>query len=146
MADADHGDVAWSGGAATVQAVSGVAILQGNTIGVTIDGAGSAITTGAKGYIRIPFDCTIVGVYLLADQSGSAVVDVWKDTWANYPPTDADSITASAPPTLSADDNGSDTTLTGWTTTVSAGDVIGFSVDSASTITRLTLQLQVTRN
>jgi len=69
-----------------------------STIGITIDGGGSAITTGQKGYIEVPFACTISRATTLADQSGSIVIDVWKDTYANYPPVDADSITASAPP------------------------------------------------
>jgi hypothetical protein len=125
--------------------VANVNTATGSTIGITIDGAGSAISTGVKGYIRIPYACTIVGVYLLADQAGSCVVDVWLDDFASYPPTDADTITAAAPPTLSTAASGSDTTLSGWTTAVSAGDVIAFNVDSASTITRLTLELQVTR-
>jgi hypothetical protein len=106
------------------------------TFGITIDGAGSAITTGVKGYTRVPYACTINKVSLIADQSGSLVVDVWKDSFANYPPTDADSITASAPPTLSSAIKAEDTTLTGWTTSVTAGDTIGFNVDSASTVTR----------
>ena len=32
--------------------------------------------------------------------SGSIVIDVWKDTYANFPPIVADTITASAKPTL----------------------------------------------
>jgi len=114
-----------------------------NSIGITIDGGGSALTTGVKGFIEVPYNCTILRATMLADQSGSAVVDVWKDTYANYPPTDADSITASAPPTISSATKSQDTTLTGWTTTCTAGDVIGFNVDSATTITRLTLTLVV---
>lgn len=114
-------------------------------IGITIDGAGSEIADGVKGFVRIPYACTITGVYLMADQSGSIVVDVWKDTFANYPPTVADTITASAKPTLSSAISGSDTTLTDWTKTVSAGDVIGFNVDSCTTITRLTLQIVTTK-
>jgi hypothetical protein len=116
-----------------------------STIGITIDGGGSAITTGVKGYIRIPFSGVIVKATMLADQSGSAVVDVWKDTYANYPPVDADSITAAAPPTISAAIKSEDATLTGWTTTVTAGDTFGFNVDSAATITRLTLILDIRR-
>lgn len=114
-------------------------------IGITIDGAGSEIADGVKGFVRIPFACTITGVYLMADQTGSIVVDVWKDTFANYPPTVADTITASAKPTLSSAISGSDTTLTDWTKTVSAGDVIGFNVDSCTTIERLTLQITTTK-
>jgi hypothetical protein len=115
-------------------------------IGITIDGGGSAITTGVKGYVYIPYACTINSATILLDQSGSIVIDVWKDTYAQYPPVDADSITASAPPTVSASGvKSQDTTLTGWTTSVSAGDVIGFNVDSAATATRATLILKVTK-
>lgn len=113
------------------------------TLGITIDGGGSAITTGVKGYISFPVAGTITAVRMLADQSGSAVVDVWKDTYANYPPTDADSITAAAVPTITTATKSEDTTLTGWTTSVSAGDVFGFNVDSASTITRLHVTLTI---
>jgi hypothetical protein len=110
-----------------------------------LDGAGEAISTGIKGDIRIPFTGTITGVYLLADQSGSIVVDLWKDTQANFPPTVADTITASAKPTLSSATNSSDTTLTGWTVAVTAGDVIRVNVDSCATCTRVSLALQLTR-
>jgi hypothetical protein len=116
-----------------------------SSIGVTIDGAGTAISTGVKGYISIPYACKISLVTMLADQSGSAVVDIWKDTYANYPPTVADTITASAKPTISSATKSQDTTLTGWTLNVAAGDVLAFKVDSASTITRLTLVLKVTK-
>ncbi len=110
-----------------------------------IDGGGSAITTGQKGHLEIPFACTILQATLLADQSGSIVVDIWKDTYANFPPTDADSITASAPPTLSSAQNSQDSTLTGWTKTIAAGDILAFNVDSATTVTRVTLSLKVKR-
>jgi hypothetical protein len=107
-----------------------------------IDGGGSVIATGAKGSIVMPWAWTdIAAAYLLADQSGSAVVDIWKDVIGSYPPVDADSITASAPPTLSSAASSVDSTLTGWTKTGSAGDILRFNVDSCTTITRLTVAL-----
>ena len=114
-----------------------------SSFGMIIDGAGSVITTGVKGYLEIPFACTITGVTLLADVSGSIVVDVWKDTYANYPPVVGDKITASAPPTISAAIKSKDTTLTGWTKTIAAGDIIGFNVNSATTITKVTISITV---
>jgi hypothetical protein len=110
-----------------------------------IDGGGSAITTGVKGDIAVDFGATITQVTMLADQSGSIVVDIWKDTYANYPPTDADSITASAVPTISSTTKSKDSTLTGWTTTISAGDTLRFNVDSVTSITRVIVVLRVTR-
>lgn len=108
-----------------------------------IDGGGSAITTGVKGDLEIPFACTIERATILADQSGDIVVDIWKDTYANFPPTDADSITSSAPPTLSSATKAQDSTLTGWTTSISAGDVLRFNVDSVATVERVTISLKV---
>lgn len=113
-------------------------------IGITLDGGGSAITTGIKGDVYVPYACTITAVTMLADQSGSIVIDIWKDTYANYPPTDADSITAAAPPTISAATKSQDTTLTGWTKSIAAGNTLRFNVDSAATVTRVTLILTVT--
>jgi hypothetical protein len=77
-----------------------------------IDGGGSVITTGVKGDLQIPFNCTITAWTLMADQSGSIVIAIWKDTLANYPPTSADSIVASAPPTLTSASSASSSTLT----------------------------------
>lgn len=116
------------------------------TITFIIDGGGSAITTGEKGHLRIPFACTISRVTMMADQSGSIVVDIWKDTYANFPPTDADSITASAPPTISTAQKSEDSTLTGWTKTINADDILAFNVDSCTTITRVTISLKVAKS
>lgn len=108
-----------------------------------LDGGGVALTTGVKLDIPVDFACTIVAATLLADQSGSIVLDLWKDTYANFPPTGADSICASAKPTLSAAVKAKDTTLTGWTTSIAAGDILRLNVDSVSTVTRVTLALKV---
>jgi len=111
-----------------------------------IDGGGSAITTGEKGHLRIPFACTINRVTMLADVSGSIVVDIWKDTYANFPPTDADSITAAAPPTITTAQKSEDSTLTSWTRAIAADNILAFNVDSITTITRVTISLRVVKS
>lgn len=116
-----------------------------SSVNFLIDGSGSAITTGIKGDIRIPFSCTITGSYLLADQTGSIVIDLWKDTYANFPPTVDDTITAAEKPTISAATKDEDTTLTGWTTTVTAGDIIRVNVDSCTAIQQCVLVLTFKR-
>lgn len=138
------------GGGATLSFSSGTATLTHSgtaAVGYMIVGeAGTAVIgTGIAGWVEVPFPCTIVAARGLADATGSAVVDIWKDTYANYPPTDADSITAAAPVTLAGTANSQDTTLTGWTTSVAAGDILYFNVDSASTIKKLLVSLTVTR-
>lgn len=113
------------------------------TLTFIIDGGGTAITTGQKGHLFLDFAGTIKGWTIMGDQSGSIVVDVWKDTYANFPPAVADTIAASAKPTLSAAQKNQDTTLTGWTTSFSAGDVLAFNVDSVATVTRVLIALKV---
>lgn len=132
---------AWDG-SAWDQVNTSASTTRAITLG--IDGGGSEITTGIKADVSIPYACTITAVTMLADQTGSIVVDIWKDAYANYPPTDADSITASAVPTISSAVKSVDSTLTGWTTSISAGDTLRFNVDSVTSITRLCLVLTVT--
>lgn len=128
--------------------------VQNNVIAAQfiIDGGGSVIPQGLKGYLEIPFDCLITGVTLLADQTGSIHMDIWKTTYANFNagvthPVLADSIVASAPPSLVNAYKSQDLTLTGWTTTISRGDILAFVVSEAViSITRLTISIKLQRN
>src|SRR6202030_1641969 len=43
-----------------------------------IDGGGSPITTGIKGFIRVPFAATLTVWVMMADQVGSIVVDIFR--------------------------------------------------------------------
>jgi hypothetical protein len=117
-------------------------------IGITVDGGTDDLTTGVKGFIQVPFSGTIASWTLISTDpsvlSGSIVMDLWNDTYANYPPTVLDTITAAAKPTISAATKATSSTLTGWTTSVTAGDVIGFNIDSVSGLKRVTLVLKVT--
>lgn len=112
------------------------------TIPMIIEGGGAEITDGSKGYLPILFDCTVVQWIVLADQTGSIVVDVKKSTYAGFPTTS--SIAGTDKPTLSSARKNSSSALTGWTTTISQGDVLEFVVDSCTTITRATVLLEVT--
>lgn len=111
----------------------------------TKDGFGDVLDTGIAADLAIPFDCTILSYLALADQTGSIQVDVWKAAEADFPPTNADSITASAPVAITASNKRADVTLTGWTTAISAGDILRFNIDSVTSITRLTISLRVSR-
>jgi hypothetical protein len=105
------------------------------SITCVLDGGGAAIVAGGIAYVRIPRTGTVTGWEVVADVSGSLVVDVWKDTYANFPPTIADTIAGSEKPTLSAAQKAQDLTLSTWTTTLVVGEYLAFKVDSAATIT-----------
>lgn len=113
------------------------------TITFIMDGGSSTIATGIKGDLEIPFACTISRWTLLADRSGSIQIDIWKNTYANFPPTVANTITGSAKPLISGAVKGQSSTLTGWTISINAGDILRFNVDSVATIRRAVLSLKV---
>jgi len=131
----------WSGTTtAWILAGSGVTA---DTIQFVIDGGGSAITAGVKGDLEIPSDFYITHVTMLADTTGSIIVDLWSDTYANYPPTVADTVCGSSFPTISSAAKSTTSTFTGWVTrTLLRGNTLRYNVNSAATITRCTISLR----
>jgi len=125
-------------------AAASLAAMDDAEIAMTIDGGGVVITAGKKGAIEIPFNCTIDRWTITADQSGSITIDINKSTYSGYPTTT--SITASATPAISSAQKAQSSTLTGWTTSLSAGDIVEFEVDATPTsITLATISLKVTK-
>jgi len=123
-------------------ATNGVAWIDDDVaIEVMLGNGVNEILTGVQCYVEMPFAMTIEAARVVSKESGSIVIDVWKDTYANFPPTDADTITASAPPTLSSAAKAEDTDLTGWTKALAKGDWLAFNVDSVTTCTLVTLSL-----
>lgn len=110
-------------------------------IGATFFGSG--LVAGAKSYRYVPFACTITAVTVNGDQSGSAVIDIWVDSRANYPPTVADTITLSDKPTVTTALISHDTSLTWSTLSVAADSFVGFAVDSTSGFTALDITLSI---
>jgi hypothetical protein len=114
-------------------------------LGVGLNGNGAVITTGVKSYLTVPYSGIITGWELLSTATGSIVIDVWKDTYANYPPTLSDSICGIDKPTLSNQIKNNNNNLTAWSTTITEGDIIAFNVDSASVVTQVTLTLKINK-
>jgi hypothetical protein len=141
---------AWSGtqgaNAALAIAVAGTNALKGDCgFSFVIDGGGQAITTGLKGYVEVPFGMWLTRWTILSDQTGSIVVDVLKSSgYAGFPTVP--SIAASAKPTLSSAQKNENTTLVGWTRQLNKGDIIGFTVNSASTVLLTTVALAGTKS
>mgnify|MGYP000384953121 CR=1 FL=1 len=114
------------------------------TIVFTIDGGGSAFTTGSKIYREIQYNCVVSGWTLIADTTGSCVIDIKKCNGASFPTTS--SIAGSEKPTLSSAQKNTDTNLTTWTRNLSDGDILEFYVDSVSGITKAQLFLKLRRS
>jgi hypothetical protein len=103
---------------------------------------GGVLTTGVKFYAEIPFSMTITGWTLVAAQVGSIQLDVWKDSYANFPPVVGDTIAGSEKPTLTGAQKAQDLTLTTWSGNLDAGDVLGINIDSVATIQSAILTLR----
>mgnify|MGYP000893364978 CR=1 FL=1 len=118
-----------------------------NAIGMDII-IGNGVDEIAAGFVlffEVKADITVDTVTLLANASGSIVIDLWKDSYANYPPTSEDSICATSKPTLSGAAKSMQTTFIGWDTTWAEGEIIGVNVDSATTVKQVTLAIRGTR-
>lgn len=102
-----------------------------------------ALTTGIKKYIYMSHPILVLGWTILGDQSGSIVIDVWSDTYANFPPTVADTIAGSELPTLTTQQNNQDTGLSTWTNFVPAGNVLAFNVSSVATVNWVSVTFDV---
>lgn len=106
----------------------------------SVNGGGFVITTGIKGDIIVPFNCTITGLTALADQSGDLSIELWKDTYANFPPLVGDLIDTIV---ISAATKSQET---GLSIACTAGDVIRLNVSGVpASITRATCSIDVTR-
>ena len=120
----------------------------GHALVVQISNGGSVITTGEiDRNFYVPYAATIESVEMVSDDntSGSIVIDVWKGAYADLPLDNADSITASDPPTISSATKSQDTTLTGWTTSIAKGEWIRLNVDSVTSLKYVTLVLVLTK-
>ncbi len=103
-----------------------------------IDGGGAAITTGSKGYLKIPFTCFINAWGIYADQEGSIVVDVKTHRFATFP--SGTSIAGTEKPTLSSAQGNQDFSLTSWTTKILVpNNILEFVVDSVTDVKRVTI-------
>jgi hypothetical protein len=107
---------------------------------------GSDLTTGAGTPLTV-FAGTITGWRILViDGTGSITFDLRKDTYANFPPTSGDTIVASAPPSITSTTKGESSTLTGWTTALTTGDVIVPHITAGGTgIKKARLEITVER-
>jgi len=141
-----------TGSARTVTAGTGISVTNGDgvsgnpTIAASsnalirgfvcdIDGSGSTPSTGSKAKITAPCAFTITNWYVVADQSGSCVVDVKRS---------GSSIVGGGgnKPTLSSAAS-ANAAVSGWSSTaIAAGDIIEFNLDSVTTCQRINVVIK----
>jgi hypothetical protein len=118
---------------------------QKTSIGFGADGSGGTLAVGTPTYLVMAFGGTITQWDIVGNTAGSAVFDVWKSTNQTLP-TVANTIVASAKPTIASASNATSIGLTGWGVTFSAGDIYGFNIDSIAAFTKVNLSLRVNKS
>ncbi len=139
------GDATTSGSSVvTVAAVAGTAAatIKARSFGTTFgDTGGSALTSGSVVYFTVPYACTIAAWNATVD-AGTVTFDIWKIATGTAIPTVTNTITASALPAISTGTAIHSTTLTAWTTTVTANDIFGIQLKTVATAKYAELDLQ----
>jgi hypothetical protein len=120
------------------------------TVGLTVGDGVNVITTGFKGAIPVPFAGTITGWTVISNDAnppttGSIEVDILKSTYAGYP-TMSSIVGTGTKPNISNSNKGNGTPTNWSTTTINAGDIIGFAVTSVSSLKRITIVLTVLKS
>jgi hypothetical protein len=123
------------------------------TIGTTVDGSGGTVTVGLKGYMKVPYACTITGWTVIASTATATQAiqfDVWRK--AGSLPTSAatDSLINTGaggvkPQLTSGQQLRNSVNVANWSTSLAAGDYLAFRVDSAQIVSWAVLQINVTR-
>lgn len=106
------------------------------------------VTNGTTAYAQVPYNGTITGWTLVStNASGSCTVTVFKNTYANYPPTSpTDNIFTVQPALVSQIKNQNlSPTFVGSQATVAAGDWIGFTISGVSLVSWVNLTLLITK-
>lgn len=118
-----------------------------DTINVLLGDGVNVLTTGVKAALRVDFNAFIAAgfVHEFDGTSGSISVGIEKATYeVGFAPTFT-SIVASAPLVVSSARYGENVTLTGWTRSLSRGEVLRFSITSVSAFKRILVALRVRR-
>jgi hypothetical protein len=134
------------GSATTAAQLSTASRVLTNSIGCSFSGGGSALSPGAVATIPIPFNCTLLDLQMVSYPAGAAVLDLKDCSISGTTMTVGSSIVnGGTAPTITATANAySDTSLTSWTTSLTAKHQLQASVTSCTTITNLALILRVT--
>lgn len=142
-ADPAVNQIWWFGATGSNESAIGLSYVY-DAIEFVIDGGGAEIADNVQMDLEIPFGFEVIAWTVLADQSGSIVIDVWKTSYASFPPTVTNEMAASNHPTITTAVKGQDAdgTLNWTTTTITAGDIVRINVDSCTTIERVTLSLK----
>lgn len=110
-----------------------------------VNNSGAVTTPTNDVVVILPRACTLTEVDILTiGGTGSCTIDIWKSTYSGFPPVIGGSICGGTPPAIASAAKYQNATLTGWTTSFAAGDVLLLHLSSSSTFTEVGITLKFT--
>ena len=104
------------------------------SINYVIDSGSIAMLPGNKGSVTLDVSGIIESLVILSDQQGDLTVDIKKSNYSTFPTFS--SIVGGVYPQMSNDRKVRDDNLSGWDTTIVAGDILTFDVIAVNNINR----------
>ncbi len=106
--------------------------------------SGAVVAPGPYVDVVIPKNCTLTQVDIVTQGgTGSCTIDIWKAAIGSFPPVVGNTICGGTPPAIASALTYSNSTLSGWTTAFSAGDVLRFKLTASTTFTVVSIQLRM---
>ena len=136
-----------AGGAPQITPGSATQTGEAADLEIVLDGGGVPLAGGVKLDLVIDFACAVTGWTILGDQAGSIQIDLWKSSYAAFPPVVGGSLpgaNANKPQATGAVK--AQGGVAGWLqSAIAAGEIVRVNVDSVAAFTRVTLGLTVRR-
>ena len=128
---------------------SGASFPNGS-FGAVFDGSGGVITTNSTAYVKVPYGCTITGWEVVGPVSGTCNVDVYKNTpplSGSWPPSALVFVAGASTPNLAAETNRTNASP-GFVSgnTVTAGTWFRFTINTITSVTWVSVSIQVTKS
>lgn len=116
------------------------------TFGFTIGDGSATLTTGQKGYVRMPYRGTITGWSIqAAGSSPTCTIDVWKVSSGTALPTVSNTIMGTKP-ALATGNAIASINLLNWNPKINANDIVGFNLDAVANATFINFVITYTKS
>lgn len=111
------------------------------SINYVIDSGSITMLPGNKGSVTLDVSGIIESLVILSDQQGDLTIDIKKSNYSTFPTFS--SIVGGVYPQMSNDRKVRDDNLSGWDTSIVAGDILTFDVIAVNNINRFLISLKL---
>jgi hypothetical protein len=111
------------------------------TINYVVDSGSIVMLSGNKGSVTLDVSGVLESLVILSDQQGDLTLDIKKSNYSTFPTFT--SIVGGVYPQMTSARKVRDDDLTGWTKTITSGDILTFDVIAVNNINRFLISLKL---